>query len=103
MPFHDTQRFEQLFCNLFERKGKQNQEEMLTFKHFGRQDKNKLAKINLPTYTCHQRREENKFSSAQILNTNSWTILTKSRFRNYANSFGYYNHLTREPNNDARC
>ena len=74
---------------------------MLTFKHFGRQDKNKLAEINLPTYTCHHRREENKFSSTQILNTNSWTILPKSRFRNYANSFGYYNHLTREPKNDA--
>ena len=47
---------------------------MLTFKHFGHQDKNKLPEINLPTYTCHQRREENKFSSTQILNTNSWTF-----------------------------
>ena len=28
------------------------------------------------------------------LNTNTWTIFTKSRFLNYANSFAYYNHLT---------
>ena len=33
---------------------------------------------------------------SKFLNTNSYTILPKSRFRNYANNFGYYYHLVRD-------
>ena len=46
-----------------------------------------------PQKPLHDTRKE--VLRRRILNTNSYTILPKSRFRNYANSFAYYYHLTR--------